>query len=99
MGYRSIQVPEIFKYVLDRGDFEYGRSMTNLSFMIDKHINDSDASFMDDPIYERLKDRALKMHIQRDEYLRGVIYNLFEDGKEPREYWCEDDNTVIAFKP
>ena len=99
MALQTIQVPEAYKYVLDRGMFEYSRALSNVSFMLDKHINDKDDSFMDDPLYVRLKERALETIVQRDEFLRGTIYNLFDEGQEPKMYWCDDDNKTINYYP
>ena len=99
MALQTLQVPEEFKFVLDRGIFSSDRALSNLVFMLDKHIADKDDSFCDGELYNRLKERSLETYVERDEFTRGTIYNLFPEGEEPRFYWFNKDNRELNYYP
>ena len=99
MEIQEIQVPENFKYVLDRGAFEYRRASSNLAFMLEKHASDPDGSFMDSSLYGWLKQRAIDTRVQQDLLLYGVLVNLFGEAEVPDSYWSDNGNHVIRYYP
>lgn len=52
-NYKAVNIPHKYKYIIDRIYFEYTRSVENLSFMLDKNINNTE--FLTSSVYVRLE--------------------------------------------
>lgn len=51
--YKAVNIPHKYKYIIDRIYFEYTRSVENLSFMLDKNLNNTE--FLTSSVYVRLE--------------------------------------------
>ena len=93
----KMDVPENFKYVLDRGSFEYNRAVSNASFLADAHLSDKDASFLDGELFKRVMRRAEDACAQEFMFRFGTLLNLFPEDECPREYWFSDNNRLLIY--
>jgi hypothetical protein len=74
---KSTLVPEQFKYVIDRVNFEKSRSISNLVFMLNKHIDDTNPNeFINSELFNRLLNRCIETHLNSISAQYGVLYNL-----------------------
>ncbi len=96
----KISVPDNYKYVLDRGQFEYTRSLNNVVFMLNEHIKDNDDAYLDSDLHKTLQKRVETTLIQKEDYMIGVLYNMFDDLNKniPKEYFFEDENRTLLYK-
>jgi len=97
-----IDVPESYKYVLDRGFFEFTKACSNVSFFLSKHLDSADA--LDSDIFRRLMDRAVDACVQNNIFQLGVAVNLFTENLDsgelrvPEKYEFTDDNQICVYQ-
>ena len=75
---RGMEIPEEYKYILDRGQFELSRREDNIVFLINLHANDKDASFLKDELFLKNEKKAEEAMAQYFFYKMGVVANLFK---------------------
>ena len=85
MQWKTIKIDQNYKYILDRGRFEQLRATGNVAFMINKHLNDQDSSFLDSELFRRIEHRAEETTMQRSALGYGVACSVINEGKKETE--------------
>lgn len=67
---KTENVPEKYKHSLARARYEAGRTISNTAFMINMHINDDNADFLNSEIVKDLHDECI------DALLNSMSVNL-----------------------
>ena len=96
----EIRVPEEYRYVLDRGDFEYIRSTQNLAFMLDKHLGDDNADFLTNDLYKRLRERVNEAYVQKLSYTNAIAYKLLVEDRQldfPKAFSYANENRTLIY--
>ena len=83
-----------YQYVLDRGMYEHTRAVTNMVFMLDKHMNDKDASYVGSPVFDKLLHKAEVSVLSHQDTEMGVLCNVFGKDDLPCSYNFIDDCTI-----
>lgn len=96
-----IEIPEEYKYILDRYGFECLRAVGNASFMLYKHINDKDASYLESDEWKKLVDKTENAYDENELTIQAVIYKLtggydipkwFRIGRENEDLYYIDNS-------
>ena len=101
--YNTIEVPEQFKYVLDRGWFEHTKACSNVSFLLSQHSEDKNTDVLDSMLFKQLLDRAVDAGIQNANLQLGTIVNMFNENVEdenlhiPMNYRFQDENRICVY--
>ena len=66
MAYQ-IDVPEAYRYMVDRVAFEYERSVSNLSFLLENNLHNPE--IIDSELFTKLERRAQEKSLQKGIYL------------------------------
>jgi len=90
------EVPAEMKYVLDRGGFEYGRAIGNVSFMLSQHLDDTDDSFLDTALFVHIQERAEEAAMQNSLIGENVASVLTEN--RARKFRFIDDNYMLEYR-
>lgn len=91
---QTIEIPEGFKYVLDRGEFEYRRAISNAAFMLDKNLDNID--YLETDLHKRLQNRAEETFLQRELYMLGVLSNILNTNNDiPIEFEFSENNKEV----
>lgn len=96
----EILVPEQYRYVLDRGDFELIRSTQNLAFMISQHLADDNIDFLSSDLFNRLRKRAEETYMQRMEYVVSIAYKLLTEDRSmelPGTFSYANENRTLVY--
>ena len=65
---KTLVIPDMYKYIIDRIIYEMNMATKNLAFMLDKNLDNPE--FLDSDLYKRLEDDVI------DSYINGwVILN------------------------
>lgn len=99
---KQIEVPPKYKYVIDRGTFEFSRAIGNVAFLLDQHIEDADDSFLNSDIFKKRLNRAIEANVQSYSYGLGTVVNLISQNSEddlhiPAQWQFYDDNNVLRY--
>ncbi len=100
---KKIDIEGGYKYVIDRAAFEAVRSLSNAAFMINRHINDPDASYLESGLHNRLTERAVNTLLNKDMTLAGAACAVIGPGRDgeyhlPKRYSFVDDNMALLYE-
>ena len=90
-------VPRQYRFIIDRGLFELRRAHSNLTFMLNKHLNDEDSTeFINSELFSELLEKCIDARIEAWELLNGVFQCLNIKNKDTAQYrWVEEENQYI----
>ncbi len=99
---KQIEVPPEYKYVVDRGTFEFSRAIGNVAFLLSQHVEDVDDSFLNSDIFKKRLNRAIEAKVQDYSYELGTIVNLIPQDNEgdshiPTQWQFYDDHSVLRY--
>lgn len=96
----EIRVPDEYRYVLDRGVFEYIRSAQNLAFMLNKHLGDNNTDFLTSDLYKRLRERVNEAYVQQLSYTNAIAYKLIVEDRQldlPKVFSYANENRILIY--
>ena len=90
-------VPRQYRFIIDRGFFEISRAQSNLMFMLDKHLNDTDSTeFINSELFNTLLEKCIDARIECWELLNGVYQCLNIKDKDTAQIrWFDKEYQYI----
>ncbi len=95
---QKINIEDNFKYLMDRGEFEYTKAIQNVAFMADKHIKDVNDSYLKSDLHLRLTERAEETRLHHQLYARGTVAHIFEGRNIPDKYRFNEKNKILTYE-
>ena len=77
------------KCIIERGIYEKVRAVENVAFMIDRHIKDKDASYLDSLLHQGLVERAHEAFAEAEYFATRILKNVLGSSIENRSVTIE----------
>ncbi len=91
----QIRVSDEDEYILLRMYHEYSAAISNLSFMLSLHQNDTNDSFLKSIKYEEMKDKLIEKYIQKQLYEQAIVKRTCElHGYQFPKFYRLDDGII-----
>lgn len=71
---KTLVIPDMYKYIIDRIIYEMNMTTKNLAFMLDKNLDNPE--FLDSDLYKRLEDDVIDSYINRWVILNTIFNEL-----------------------
>jgi hypothetical protein len=80
---KEVIVPEQYRYVIERTYFERTRTVSNLKFMLNKHLYDENPTeFINSDLFERLLNRCIEAYMDNISSHYGLLTILGIENKD-----------------
>lgn len=83
---KHIEIPETYKNVLERNDFECSRAVSNAAFLLSGHLEDKDASYLDSDEWKHMEEKIDDVFCERELTYQAIIYMLNGEDDFPDRY-------------
>lgn len=101
--YKSISVPNDYKSIMDKVYFERIRVIDNIAFLLDSHIKDINADFLNSDAFNKYVEKAERIELEGSFYEVNVIESLLKLHNLSLEdisdiYKFSDDNHELTIR-
>ena len=94
---KNVQVNDHYSWLLDRSSYMFSRAVQNAVFMLDRHLCDKDASYLDSDVYKKFACKVQDTYAEHCLTQAGIIGSMLHD-ISPRHYMFNADHSVFRYQ-